>query len=120
LAAVASVLGLGSFSHAKAGDAKTPLRGLIDMGDISFHRKGGAATNNVAELNPYAGSFGGIAINVSWSQIEPTRGSLVTDGINHALADIRSARGCGSGPGQTRPTGRCTLAATRCRSSIAG
>ena len=89
LAAAACVLGLGSFSHAKAGDVKTPLRGLIDMGDISFHRKGGAATNNVAELNPYAGSFGGIAINVSWSQIEPTRGSLVTDGIDHALADIR-------------------------------
>jgi hypothetical protein len=84
------VLGLTLPGWADGSALKQPLAGLIDMGDISFHRKGGPAHNEVTELNRYAGSFGGIAINVSWSQLEPTRGTLVTDEIDRCLGDIRA------------------------------
>ena len=77
----------------RAGEpaAKAPLTGLIDMGDIAFHRTDeGEAHNDVAELDPYAGIFSGIAVNVAWWQVEPTPGVLVTTEIDRALADIRA------------------------------
>jgi hypothetical protein len=51
---------------------KEPLRSLLDMGDISFYGKGSAApTFDPAEIEPFAGSFGGMVVNVRWDQLQP-------------------------------------------------
>jgi hypothetical protein len=78
-------------AEAQAAGLKPALRGLIDMGDISFHREdGGVAKTSVSDLDKYQGIFGGIVINITWAQLEPARGSLVTDGIDGPLNDIRA------------------------------
>jgi len=70
---------------------KAPLSGLIDMGDISFHRQdGGRASTTVSDLQSYAGVFGGITINITWEQLEPSPGTLVTKEIDRVLDDIRA------------------------------
>jgi hypothetical protein len=70
---------------------KAPLAGLVDMGDIAFHnRDGGEAHTHVSDLTAYAGSFGGIVINLGWDQLEPTRGTLNTGELDRVLADIRA------------------------------
>ena len=70
---------------------KAPLTGLVQMGDIGFHRRdGGVATNSLANLRQLPGVFGGAVINVAWGQIEPSRGKLETGEIDRMLADIRA------------------------------
>jgi hypothetical protein len=89
LIVLASCVGLSGWADAPA--LKPALKGLIDMGDISFHRQdGGTGTTKVSDLDKYQGIFGGIVINVTWAQLEPTQGSLVTAGIDGPLDDIRA------------------------------
>jgi hypothetical protein len=53
---------------------KSAMRGLLDLGNISFYTKPSPSaipTNNPFELRPFAKSFSGIVINATWSQLQP-------------------------------------------------
>jgi hypothetical protein len=74
----ASPLGPSPSSGAAAptsADQKPALTGLVDMGvqtayqlDVPF------PTVDTSVLTPYAGAFGGIVVNESWAQLEPSSG----------------------------------------------
>jgi hypothetical protein len=73
--------------------SKQALRGLLDLGNISFYTKpGGIPTNDPSELQPFASSFGGIVINATWAQLQPVAGApLAQDNpIDQALAAVES------------------------------
>jgi hypothetical protein len=73
-----------------AAPPKAPLAGLVDMGDIGFHRQdGGLAHPQLDNVRPFPGVFGGIVINITWRQLEPDRGSLTTQDIDNVLGEIR-------------------------------
>ena len=73
------------------GAVKQPLSGLIDMQIISWHNSdAGVPTFNVDELEPFAGLFGGIVINVAWNQLQPSQSDPIDFSfIDGALADVR-------------------------------
>jgi hypothetical protein len=87
------LLGTGR-NAAQAADAaaelKPPLAGLVDMGDIGFHRQdGGLAHPQLDHLRSFPGIFGGVVINITWQQLEPDRGQLVTQDIDKLLGELR-------------------------------
>jgi hypothetical protein len=50
------------------------MGGLLDLGDISFYLSSSPSvvpTNDPSELQPFASSFDGIVINVTWAQLQP-------------------------------------------------
>lgn len=52
---------------------KALLRGLIDMQDISWHNTDNATpTFDMSNVDEFPGLFGGIVLNVAWSQMEPS------------------------------------------------
>jgi hypothetical protein len=52
---------------------KPLIRGLIDMQDISWHNTDGAVpTFDISNVEKFPGLFGGIVLNVAWSQMEPS------------------------------------------------
>lgn len=71
---------------------KPPLAGLVDMGDIGFHRQdGGRAEPHADNLRRFPGVLGGVVVNITWEQLEPERGGpLKTDAIDRVLADVRA------------------------------
>jgi len=73
------------------GDAKPPLTGLMDMGDPSFYDQPGVLPSfDIWNLYPYPGSFGGIVLNVTWAQLEPTEnGPLDTSAIDSAINAVQ-------------------------------
>src|ERR1700722_11949358 len=74
-------------TEAHAQPALKPLiHGLISMGNIGFHRRdGGIPDNSLKELEAYPGVLTGVVINISWDQLQPTRGSLNTAALDTAL-----------------------------------
>ena len=69
------------------------MRGLLDIGNISFYTKpGGIPVNDPSELQPFAGSFSGTVINVTWAQLQPVAGAPLADNnpIDQALAAVRA------------------------------
>jgi hypothetical protein len=82
---------------AQSPAARHALRGLIDMGDIAFHNFDDGVpqqttTDPTAELARYPGSFGGLVLNVTWAQLQPTQQTVVSRGnvIDTALAHFRA------------------------------
>lgn len=87
---------------ADAGDAadssdaaptmKAPLRGLIDMQNISWHNsEGGEPTFTIANVNQFPGVFGGIVVNATWDAIQPSQtGALDFSTIDAALDQVRT------------------------------
>ena len=74
-----------------AAQLKAPLVGLVVMGDIHFHRQdGGLAHPSLEELRPFPDIFGGVVINITWEQLEPTRGVLHTEAIDRVLGEMRT------------------------------
>jgi hypothetical protein len=70
---------------------KAPLAGLVDMQDISWHNTaGGEPTFTMANVTPaFDGVFGGIVINATWDQLQPSAGgALDFSAIDAALAQI--------------------------------
>ena len=54
---------------------KQPLRGLVDMGvQTSYLLDTPFPTVDISAITPYAGAFGGIVVNESWAQLEPSAG----------------------------------------------
>ena len=94
---LALLFGLTSFclaASAAAPGAKTrlkePLAGLVQMGDIGFHRQdGGVVKPGLATLQRFPGVFGGMVINITWEQIEPARGAFDTQVIDRVLEEMR-------------------------------
>ncbi|MCF6766032.1 hypothetical protein L3V82_09620 [Thiotrichales bacterium 19S3-7] len=69
------------FSIAEASPTtKTPIKGLVDMGDISFYNTGTAPNNNLDNITQTAanGIFGGVVINVTWAQLQPNDNDTIT------------------------------------------
>jgi hypothetical protein len=58
---------------------KIPIRGLIDMQDISWHNTDNAtpAPFTTSYISAYPGSFGGIVINETWADLQPTQGGTI-------------------------------------------
>jgi hypothetical protein len=74
---------------------KPPLRGVIAMGTVKFHNRGGSPasagdiTSLLASLSPGA-ALQGVVINAAWSELEPTPGSFSTASIDDALEVVRA------------------------------
>ncbi len=71
------------------------MRGLLDLGNISFYTKPSPSaipTNDPSELQPFASSFTGIVINVTWAQLQPTPGAVLAEDnpIDQALASVQN------------------------------
>ncbi len=72
-------------------DATKPAEtGLVDMSDIAFYQSGTPPAFDVNELAPYAGSFGEIVLNLRWSDLEPSPGTLDTTLITSAIAEVEA------------------------------
>ncbi|BDS08119.1 hypothetical protein NT6N_31590 [Oceaniferula spumae] len=72
---------------------KEPIRGLIAMGNIAFHREDHGEANPKADLellSRFPCVFSGIVVNVAWSQLEPKPGVLDTRVLDEALSAIRA------------------------------
>jgi hypothetical protein len=72
------------------GTPKIPLRGLIDMQDISWHNTdNGQPAFDIANAQKFPGLLGGIVINATWSQMQPASGGAVNfSATDAALAQI--------------------------------
>ncbi len=72
---------------------KIPLRGLLDMQDISWHDTDNATPPpfDISYVQGFPGSFGGVVINVAWSQMQSSANATInTSVIDTALASITS------------------------------
>ena len=71
---------------------KTPLAGLIDMQDISWHNTdAGQPAFVIGNVDMFPGLFGGIVINATWSQMQPAAGGSVDfSDVDAALSEIRA------------------------------
>ena len=67
---------------------KAPLSGLVSMGNIDFNRRGGAPDNSLADLYARPRIFAGVALNITWAQVEPGDGVLDMSPIDGALAAV--------------------------------
>lgn len=75
------------------GAPKIPIRGLIDMQDISWHNVDNAtpAPFTTSYISGYPGSFGGIVINETWADLQPTQGgAIVTTAIDNDLSAVQA------------------------------
>jgi hypothetical protein len=71
---------------------KIPIRGLIDMQDISWHDTDNAtpAPFTTAYISKYPGNFGGIVINETWADMQPTQGgTIVTTAVDNDLMQVQ-------------------------------
>lgn len=85
---------------------KIPLRGLIDMQDISWHNTdNGTPSFDISNIAKYPGLFGGIVINATWAQMQPMQGGSVDFSyVDAALASI-AAYNSSSKTTQSSPVG---------------
>ncbi len=75
-AAMAILACSGNGQTPRSTPTKGPMRGLLDMGDISFYTSPSAVpTNDPSEVQLFARSFAGIVINASWAQLQPVEGA---------------------------------------------
>jgi hypothetical protein len=88
-----STLGVtGPSPTASAQGTKTALRGLMDMGDITFHNTdAGIPVNDPqTDLKNAPGIFGAIVLNFTWNELQNTLdGPINTSVINAALAQVQ-------------------------------
>lgn len=80
--------------NSDGGGLKAPMVGLIDMGRVDFGPRHGAPApvNNPGEISPYARSFTGIVINLTWADLEPSQGAPINSGnpLDQILAAVRN------------------------------
>ncbi|MGH7984697.1 MAG: hypothetical protein ACREQX_00190 [Candidatus Binataceae bacterium] len=72
---------------------KPAMRGLIDLGDMGFYTQPSARaipTNIPSEVEPFAQSFNGIVINLTWAQLQPDGPTPLgrDNALNQALAAV--------------------------------
>ena len=97
-ALIAITLGCGFIACGGSGESAMPssnksaMRGLLDLGDISFYTNSSPVpTNDPSELQPFAKSFRGIVINATWTQLQSDGpGALAANnGIDQGLQAVR-------------------------------
>lgn len=72
---------------------KAPIKGLVNMGNISFYNKPSLSpVNDPSDIANYASSFAAMVINVTWDQLQPNdRDTLVeNNAIDQALTAIEA------------------------------
>ncbi|HTV93279.1 MAG TPA: hypothetical protein VMG98_11220 [Verrucomicrobiae bacterium] len=72
---------------------KIPIRGLIDMQDIAWHNTDNATPTpfTTSYISMFPGSFGGIVINETWADLQPTQGgAIVTTAIDNDLTEVQA------------------------------
>jgi hypothetical protein len=72
---------------------KVPIRGLIDMQDISWHDTDNAtpAPFTTSYIGMFPGLFGGIVINETWADLQPTQGgTIVTTAVDNDLQAVQT------------------------------
>ncbi len=72
---------------------KIPIRGLIDMQDISWHNTDNATPTpfTTSYISGYPGLFGGIVINETWADLQPTQGgTIVTTAVDNDLMQVQA------------------------------
>jgi hypothetical protein len=91
-AAVATPAPVETIAPVGLGAPKIPLRGLIDMQDISWHNTdNGQPAFDIANVDAFPGLFGGIVINATWSQMQPTiNGPIDRTAVDAALGAVRA------------------------------
>lgn len=78
-------------AQAAISGMKAPLTGLVDMGVQSAYQSGQAfPTTEPSVLDAYAGAFGGIVVNESWSQLEPSPGVEQWAPLDQSLASVQA------------------------------
>jgi hypothetical protein len=78
------------------GAPKIPIRGLIDMQDIAWHDTDNAtpAPFTTSYISMFPGTFGGIVINETWADLQPTQGGTIeTAKIDSDLAAVQAYNG---------------------------
>ena len=88
-----SPAGNGDSSAPTDGGMKSPMLGFIDMGLTQFDdRADGGITDVPQEMAPFAASFGGIVINLTWKDLQPTSGAALAPNnvIDQELTMIRA------------------------------
>jgi hypothetical protein len=81
-----------SIAPVTLAEPKFPLRGLIDMQDISWHNTdAGRPVFDITNVEGFPGVFGGIVINATWAQMQSTAGAAVDFSlVDSALALVRT------------------------------
>jgi hypothetical protein len=72
---------------------KIPIRGLIDMQDISWHNTDNAtpAPFTTSYISRFPGDFGGIVINETWADLQPVQGgAIITTTVDSDLAAVQA------------------------------
>ena len=78
-------------TQAPSSGTKVPLTGLVDMGIQSAYQRGQPfPTTDPGALDAYAGAFGGIVVNESWSQLEPSPGVEQWAPLDRSLAAVQA------------------------------
>jgi hypothetical protein len=90
VAAILCVIGLWQPAHPQSLTLKPQIRGLISMGDVSFHRRGTPPDNSLAAVTARPGAFSAVVLNVTWAELQPAPGVVATDAIDRPLRDIRA------------------------------
>jgi hypothetical protein len=93
--AAAALVACGGSGRSSPMPAKAAMHGLLDLGNISFYTKASPSaipTNDPSELQPFASSFTGIVINVTWAQLQPLTTAALVDNnpIDQALTAVRN------------------------------
>lgn len=76
---------------AHAAQVKPVIAGFIDMQDIAWHNTDdGQPMFTLSYIKKYPGLFGGIVLNATWNEMEPTQGGFLnTARLNLALSQVR-------------------------------
>jgi hypothetical protein len=69
---------------------KSPIHGLVSMGYQYFVTHGGIPDDLMLEVNAHPDVYSAAVMNVTWSQIEPTRGHFDFSFIDHGLSEVRA------------------------------
>jgi hypothetical protein len=78
-------------AHTQERKLKSPLSGLVLMGNIEFHRHdSGVPDNSLAVFMARPGVFSGVDINITWAQLQPQAGPIVTQALDDALDSVRA------------------------------
>ena len=82
----------GSTTSSSTGSTgtKSPIVGLVTMGNEGFVSTGSAPINDLAEANAHPGVYSGVVILVTWAQLEPQQGVFDDTAIDDALNNIQS------------------------------
>ena len=75
-------------ARADATVLKPPLTGLISMGRIGFVNHPGPPDNSLESIEARPETFDGVAVNITWAQLQPDGEGLDTRALDRALTAV--------------------------------